>query len=205
MGTGNISLLKLYDLLLYFFDNNRTLVLQDYLFVLNFRQNLISVSSLFEQGLIVEFHSFITIKSLSSVICSGEMLNDLYFLSPISYNINNIEIVDDDHNHHAKKRKVSNETYLWHLRLGHINPNRIHGLVKSGILSTLVFEPIQVCESYLEGKMTKRPFKVKGHRATNCWNWCILMCADQKMFKPEEGMSILLPSQMTTQDMNMFT
>ena len=42
----------------------------------------------------------------------------------------------------TKKRKVSNETYLWHLRLGHNNPNRIHGLVKSGILNSLAFEPI---------------------------------------------------------------
>ena len=50
--------------------------------------------------------------------------------------------------------------------LGHINPNRIHGLVKSGILNSLAFEPIPMCESYLEGKMTKRPFKAKGYRAT---------------------------------------
>ena len=65
-----------------------------------------------------------------------------------------------------RKRKVSNETYLWHLRLGHINPNRIHGLVKSGILNSLAFEPIPMCESYSKGKMTKRPFKAKGYRIT---------------------------------------
>ena len=53
------------------------------------------------------------------------------------------------------------------MRLVHINPNKIHGLVKSGILSYLVFEPIPVCESCLEGKMTKRPFKAKGYCATN--------------------------------------
>ena len=52
------------------------------------------------------------------------------------------------------------------MRLGHINPNRIHGLVKSGILNSLEFEPIPMCESSLEGKMTKRPFKAKGYRAT---------------------------------------
>ena len=62
--------------------------------------------------------------------------------------------------------RVSNETYLWHLRLDHINPNKIQGLVKSGILSFLIFEPIPVCESCLEGKMTKRPFKAKGNRTT---------------------------------------
>ena len=52
------------------------------------------------------------------------------------------------------------------MRLGHINPNRIHGLVKSGILNSLAFELIPMCESCLEGKMTKRPFKAKGYRAT---------------------------------------
>ena len=62
--------------------------------------------------------------------------------------------------------KVSNETYMWHLRLCHINSSRIHGFVKSGILNSLIFEPILVCESCLEGKMTKRPFKAKGNRAT---------------------------------------
>ena len=52
------------------------------------------------------------------------------------------------------------------MRLGHINPNRIQGLVKNEILSSLIFEPISVCESCLEGKMTKRPFKAKRNRAT---------------------------------------
>ena len=84
----------------------------------------------------------------------------------MSYDINVIEIVENEHNHLAKKRKVSNETYLWHLRLGRINPNRIHGLVKSGILNSLAFEPIPMFESCLECKMTKRPFKAKGYRAT---------------------------------------
>ena len=38
--------------------------------------------------------------------------------------------------------------------------------MKSGILNSIAFEPIPMCESYLEGKMTKRPFKAKGYRAT---------------------------------------
>ena len=39
-------------------------------------------------------------------------MNNLYFLSPLSYDINAIEIVENEHNHLAKKRKVSNETYV---------------------------------------------------------------------------------------------
>ena len=85
----------------------------------------------------------------------------------MSYDINAIESInDDEHDHLSKKMRVSNETYLWHLWLGHINSNRIQGLVKSGILISLIFEPILVCESYLEGKMTKRSFKAKENRAT---------------------------------------
>ena len=93
-------------------------------------------------------------------------MNGLYFLNALSYNINAIENIDNEQLSLSKKKKVSIETYLWLLRLGHINPNRIHVLVKSGILNSLIFEPILVSESCLEGKMTKRPFKSKGNCAT---------------------------------------
>ena len=143
-----------------------TLYLEDCLFVSDFKRNLIYVSYLVEHGLTLQFNSSVSIRSRSSFICSGDLINNLYFLSPLSYDINAIEIVENKNNYLAKKRNVSNETYLWHLRLGYINPNRIHGLVKSGILSSLAFEPIPICESCLEGKMTKRPFKAKEYCAT---------------------------------------
>ena len=165
LGNGEHVSVKALGQVELFFNNDRTLCLVDYLYVPDFKRNLIYVSCLFEQGLTVQFNSFITIRSSTSVICTGDLIDGLYYLSPMSYDVLITEIVDK-HDHLAKKRKVSNETYLWHLRLGHINPNRIHGLVKSGILTSLDFEPIPVCESCLEGKMTKRPFKAKGYRAT---------------------------------------
>ena len=165
LGNGEHVSVKALGQVELFFNNDRTLCLIDCLYVPDFKRNLISVSCLFEQGLTVEFNSFITIRSSTSVICTGDLIDGLYYLSPMSYDVLITEIVDK-HDHLAKKRKVSNETYLWHLRLGHINPNRIHVLVKSGILTSLDFEPIPVCESCLEGKMTKRPFKAKGYRAT---------------------------------------
>ena len=88
-------------------------------------------------------------------------MNNLYFLSPLSYDMNAIEIVENEHNHLAKKRKVSNETYLWHLRLGHINPNRIHGLVKSGILNSLAFEPIPMCDPVWKVNRLRGPSRPK--------------------------------------------
>ena len=66
-----------------------------------------------------------------------------------------------------KRQKISRKdgTYLWHLRLGHINLERIERLVKSGPLSKLELDTLPVCESCLEGKMTRRPFTGKRYRA----------------------------------------
>ena len=58
-----------------------------------------------------------------------------------------------------------NQTLLWHLRLGHINLDRICRLVMCGYLNPLDMTALPVCESCLEGKIIMRPFKSKGHRA----------------------------------------
>ena len=65
-----------------------------------------------------------------------------------------------------RKEGFSNPTRLWHIRLGHINLNRINRLVKEGILGNFVLQPMEVCESCLKGKMTKRPFPAKGNRTS---------------------------------------
>ena len=66
-----------------------------------------------------------------------------------------------------KHQKLSNdnETYLWHLRLGHISLDRINKITKDGPLKDLNVGYLPVCESCLEGKMTKSPFITKGLRA----------------------------------------
>ena len=69
-------------------------------------------------------------------------MNGLYFLTLFLYSINVIEYTNDEQLPLSKKMKFSNETYLWHLRLGHFNHNKIHNLVKSIILNFLIFEPI---------------------------------------------------------------
>ena len=65
-----------------------------------------------------------------------------------------------------KRQKLSNgnETYLWHLRLGHISLDRISRLTKDGPLKDLSVGSLPVCESCLESKMTKRPFTTNGLR-----------------------------------------
>lgn len=76
------------------------------------------------------------------IICSRRITNELYLLTPSTYEIHDIEI-----NNRSKtlplKRKLpsSNPTKLWHLRLGRINK-----LVKEGVLPPLIIELIPVSE-----------------------------------------------------------
>ena len=66
----------------------------------------------------------------------------------------------------TKRPKISHDdTHLWNLRLCHINLDRINRLIKNGALNHLKLGTLQVCESCLEGKMTKRPFTGKSIRA----------------------------------------
>ena len=70
----------------------------------------------------------------------------------------------------SKRIKVDSidQTYTWHLRLGHIGLERIKRLVKECPLEFLQVGSLPTCESDLEGKMTKRPFNAKDNRATKC-------------------------------------
>ena len=99
-------------------------------------------------------------------ICSACLKNGLYVLYPYeSFNFNTemFRVAKPISN---KRQKVSSddETYLWHLRLGHISLDRISRLTKDGPLRELRVGTLFVCESCLEGKMTKRPFSAKGKR-----------------------------------------
>ena len=104
----------------------------------------------------------IVLKRYDTFMYSDKVINDIYLLTPTMY-----EIHDTENNRLSLKRKSpsSNPTKLWHLRLGHINLNRTDRLVKDGFLPSLVVESMPVCKSYLEGKMTKRPFSSKDNRA----------------------------------------
>lgn len=86
----------------------------------------------------------------------------MYIITLDSYVVNN-SILEPTHNALSLKRNIpsTNEAYIWHLRLAHINSKRIQILVNDGLLSLLDSQDYPVCESCLEGKMTKRPFSAK--------------------------------------------
>ena len=145
---------------------SRVLILEDFLYVPNFCRNLISATYLGKHGYYVILKDNVVIKKDKVFICSGNIVDGLYILIPDKYELYNSEL---DHNSHVKSLKgkfpSTNEAYLWHLRLGHINSNRIQRLIKDGLLEPLDFDEFPVCESCLEGKMIKRPFNAKGKRA----------------------------------------
>ena len=107
----------------------------------------------------------VVIKKDKVFIYSGNIVDGLYILTPDQHELYNSEL---DNNSHVKslKRKFpsTNDAYLWHLCLGHINSNKIQRLVKDRLLESLDFDEFQVYESCLEGKIAKRPFNAKGRR-----------------------------------------
>ncbi|WZZ65001.1 hypothetical protein YC2023_076371 [Brassica napus] len=88
---------------------------------------------------------------------SGPLENGLYILDqsvPV-YNISTKRFKSND----------TNQTFLWHCRLGHINEKRIQKLHSDGLLSSFDYESYEKCESCLLGKMAKAPFTGHGERA----------------------------------------
>ena len=145
---------------------SKVLILEDCLYVPNVCKNLISTTYLGKHGYCVILKENVVIKKDKVFICSGNIVDGLYILTPDKHELYNSEL---DNNSHVKslKRKFPSTTdaYLWHLRLGHINSNKIQRLIKDGLLKPLDFDEFSVCESCLEGKMTKQPFNAKGRRA----------------------------------------
>ena len=134
-----------------------------------FSRNLISVLMLVEQSFGISLNNnkiFISKNGLN--LCYANLEDGLYILNTyenISYSTELFKVAKPKSN---KRQKIDSdlEAYMWHLRLGHINIDRINRLVKDGPLRELTVETLPVCESYLEGKMTRRPFAAKGQRAT---------------------------------------
>ena len=130
--------------------DSRILILEDCLYVPNVHRNLISTTYLGRHGYCVILKDNIVIKKDKVFICFGNIDNGLYIITPHKHELYNSEL---DNNSHVKslKRKFhsTSDDYLWHLRLDHINSNRIQRLVKDWLLEPLDFNEFLVYESCL--------------------------------------------------------
>ena len=145
---------------------SRVIILKDYLYVPNDCRNLISITYLGKHGYYVILKDNVIIKKDKVFICSGNIVYDLYILTLDKNGLYNSELDNISHVKSLKRKFLSiNDAYLWHLRLSHINSNRIQRLIKDGLLEPLDIDGFPVCESCLEGKMAKRRFNTKGRKA----------------------------------------
>ena len=144
------------------FGRDRYLLLKDCLYVPSIRRNLISVSSLVKDRYSILFNDFFIIKLNKRFICSGTLMDNLYTINLVSPSLQQNEL--NNTNVFPYKRKEPsqmNQTYLWHLRLGHINLKQISRLVQNGTLGSLELEARPFCESCLQGKMIRRLSRLK--------------------------------------------
>ena len=92
---------------------SRVLIFKDCLYVPNVRKNLISAIYLGKHGYCVILKDNVVIKKDKVFICSGNIVDDLYILTPNKQELYNSEL---DNNSHVKslKRKFpsTNDAYL---------------------------------------------------------------------------------------------
>ena len=82
------------------------------------------------------------------------LYDNLYLLEPKT-----LQIYSHETNHKRKEISLVNQTQHWHLRLGHINLERIRRMVTGGLIGPLDLTDLPECEPCLEGKMTMRHFQ----------------------------------------------
>ena len=141
------------------FDSGRVLILKDVLYAPAVRRNLISVSKVLRYGYDVNFSDNGCVISYNKhLVSAGTLINGLFIINVSPELQQTIELNNVNLSSKRKRSSDFNETYLWHLRLCHINLDRISRLVRDGPLGSLKVEALPTCESCLEGKMTKRPF-----------------------------------------------
>ena len=135
------------------FGGGRILILKDALYAPTVRRNLISVSRALRYGYDVNFSDNGCVISYNKYFISAGTLIDGLFIINVSPELQQtIELNNVNLSSKRKHPSEFNETYLWHLRLCHINLDRISRLVRDGPLGSLKVEALPTCESCLEGK-----------------------------------------------------
>jgi transposase InsO family protein len=167
MGTGAIVAATAIGTFCLELSSSRTIVLDECLYVPEVRRNLISVSKLGCSGYSFLFTAKLIVKFNNKFLASGILQDGLYIISSTDNSVNCVENDNATSVLSLKRKRDVNLTYMWHLRLGHINIDRINRLVRDGPLKLSKVEPYPICEPCLQGKMIKNPFTRKGVRATD--------------------------------------
>ena len=100
----------------------------------------------------------------NKVVARAFLIDGLYHLhmyASINFNKQIVNAIGS-----KRSRDRISQKYLWHLKLGHIDEDRLNKLEKDDLLGPLTFESYPVCESCFQEKMAKLPFMGQGEKAT---------------------------------------
>jgi hypothetical protein len=129
------------------FKKGSIIVLHDVLYVPSIRRNLISVPILDNKGYKIKFKSMKVYIRKWNISVKGTKIDNMYFIK-----VDNKNFIS----HYLCVSESS--SYLWHLRLGHINKNKLIRMSKSGLLPHFNSEDFNTCKSCIKGKMTNKSF-----------------------------------------------
>ena len=131
------------------------LLLTDVLYAPNMRRNLLSVPRLDDKGFEVRFRSSkVSIGKHGRILAWGTKVDGLYRLNVASDN----NKIGSSSAYIDVSCDVNVDSILWHMRLGHINYNKMKKMANIGLIPNLDLD-LKPCESCISGKMTRKPFE----------------------------------------------
>lgn len=138
-------------------NQHKKIQIKNVLFVPGLAANLLSVSTIVKSGYNVLFNNQgCEVRSAKGdLICTATVNNSLYIMN-----------MNKEMAHLTSSN--SNNAYLWHLRMGHLNYLDIKKLPEcsEGVTLTQDKSNVNTCTHCLEGKQARLPFKNVGSRAT---------------------------------------
>uniref|UniRef100_A0A803L8C4 Uncharacterized protein n=1 Tax=Chenopodium quinoa TaxID=63459 RepID=A0A803L8C4_CHEQI len=137
---------------------NNTKYIHDVLYVPNLTHNLLSVGQLVQRGYSANFDNgecIVTDKKSGTILAKVQMADNKVF--PLHMPQKKL----------ALQANVMDESYLWHLRYGHLNQKGLQLLKQKDMVVGLphIDRNIQVCEGCIYGKMHHLPFPKTSWRA----------------------------------------
>ena len=125
------------------------IVLHDVLYVPSIMRNLLLVHMLDNKEYGTKFKSEKVYIRKGNISVKGTKIDNMYFIK-----------VDNKNSHYLCVSERS--SYLWPLRLRHINKNKLIRISKSGLLHNFNSEDFNICEFCIKGKMTNKSFPNTG-------------------------------------------
>ncbi|GJQ95174.1 pol polyprotein [Tanacetum coccineum] len=132
--------------------SEKKLKLTNVLYVLEIRKNLVSGWLLNKFGLRLVFESDKFVLSKNQMyVGKGYAINGMLKL--------NVMVVKNEINKMNSYAYLIESSNVWHARLGHVNFNSLHRLIKFNSIPNCHIDSKYKCETYVEAKLTRTSFK----------------------------------------------